>query len=220
MWNANSQSCEQDRWDGENVPDRALELETRPKPWTALPIPLLNDASRVSCSAATAVTSKEDTELKSEYSPSNNKVIAPSLLGQHHPGTRAESGFRVRRRATLARMSSSKSRQTLESRYELNPEPIGEGAFGQVFVARDRDTGELVAVKKIWKEYSDNQDFVREMNALLQIRAHGGHPHISQLKENFDEPAHFALVLDLIKGGEMFEHLVKNGAYSELDGKT
>jgi len=25
--------------------------------------------------------------------------------------------------------------------------------------------------------------------------------------------------LDLIKGGEMFEHLVESGAYSELDGK-
>lgn len=124
----------------------------------------------------------------------------------------------MRKRATLARMNKSSTKQTLVSKYEVNPDPIGEGAFGQVFVARDRTTGELVAVKKIWKEYSDNQDFVREMSTLLQIRAHGGHPHICQLRENFDEPENFALVLDLIKGGEMFDHLVESGAYSELDG--
>jgi len=108
--------------------------------------------------------------------------------------------------------------ETLESKYELNPDPIGEGAFGQVFVAKHRKTGDLVAVKKIWKKYSNNQDFVREMSTLLQIQAHGGHPHICQLRENFEQPEDFALVLDLVKGGEMFDHLVESGAYSELDG--
>ena len=39
-----------------------------------------------------------------------------------------------------------------------------------------------------------------------------------RLRSHFDEPQHFALVLDLIKGGEMFDHLVESGAYSELDG--
>lgn len=55
------------------------------------------------------------------------------------------------------------------------------------------------------------------MNALLHIRAHGGHPNICMLRENFDEQDDYLLVLDLIDGGEMFEHLIKHGAYSEAD---
>jgi Protein kinase domain len=135
------------------------------------------------------------------------------------PSDRNHNPFTLRRRATLARMNLHSTKHALETKYEINPEPIGEGAFGQVFVARHRQTGELVAVKRIWKKYSDNQDFVREMSTLLQIQAHGGHPHICQLRENFEQADDYALVLDLIKGGEMFEHLVESGAYSELDGK-
>jgi Protein kinase domain len=142
-------------------------------------------------------------------------VIASSAAGF----SSGPNAFTLRRRATLARLNLHSTKQTLDSKYEVNPDPIGEGAFGQVFVARHRQTGELVAVKRIWKKYSDNQDFVREMSTLLQIQAHGGHPHICQLRENFEQEEDFALVLDLIKGGEMFDHLVESGAYSELDGR-
>lgn len=183
-------------------------------------VPFFQDVTIVSsCSAAITSNSDDSLGRMPVNTTANNKVMAPSLLMESHSGGNA-STFALRRRATLARMNFRSTKQTLESKYELNPEPIGEGAFGQVFVARDKTTGELVAVKKIWKEYSDNHDFVREMNALLHIQAHGGHPHICQLRENFDEPEHFALVLDLIKGGEVFEHLVQTGAYSELDGTT
>ena len=55
------------------------------------------------------------------------------------------------------------------------------------------------------------------MNALLHIRANGGHPNICMLRENFDEADDYLLVLDLVDGGEMFEYLVRHGAYSEAD---
>lgn len=55
------------------------------------------------------------------------------------------------------------------------------------------------------------------MNALLQIRAHGGHPNICMLRENFDEDDDYLLVLDLVMGKEMFDHLIEHGAYSEAD---
>lgn len=208
--------------DGDRVHGEARAIIT--EPWTRLHMPLLSDVSRASCSAAAAVNGNEEQVKKAdESSPSDNKdseVIAPNLMEehQHQPASRAGTEFTMRRRATLARLSKSKSRHTLESKYEVDPDPIGEGAFGKVYCAKDRKTGEQVAVKKIWKEFSDNIDFVREMSTLLQIRSAGGHPHICQLRENFDEPEHYALVLDLIKGGEMFDHLVENGAYSELDG--
>lgn len=203
--------------EGEKVP---ADGERREQLWKGLSSTshiLGGDISRVSCSAAVSSESSSSSSSNSN----NSKVMAPSLLAEQQPKPQhspSNAGFSMRKRATLARMNKSSTKQTLVSKYEVNPDPIGEGAFGQVFVARDRTTGELVAVKKIWKEYSDNQDFVREMSTLLQIRAHGGHPHICQLRENFDEPENFALVLDLIKGGEMFDHLVESGAYSELDG--
>ncbi len=210
VWAATNACHEKDSSEKDESPDAVDKQGKDRDSWVGLSIPIISEEARVYCSAAISA----DDAVNSKAA---NKVMAPSLFTERQGNS---SALAMIRRATLARMNIRSTKQTLESKYEVNPEPIGEGAFGQVFVARDRQTGELVAVKKIWKEYSNNQDFVREMNTLLQIQAHGGHPHICQLRENFDEPEHFALVLDLIKGGEMFEHLVESGAYSELDGKA
>lgn len=67
------------------------------------------------------------------------------------------------------------------------------------------------------QEFTEHVEFQREMNALLHIRAHGGHPNICMLRENFDEEDDYLLVLDLVMGKEMFDHLIEHGAYSEAD---
>lgn len=65
--------------------------------------------------------------------------------------------------------------------------------------------------------YTDTHAFQHEMDALLQIRKNGGHPYICSLRENFEDSNHYFLILDLVSGGEMFDHLIRMGAYSEAD---
>uniref|UniRef100_A0A0E0MLV7 [RNA-polymerase]-subunit kinase n=1 Tax=Oryza punctata TaxID=4537 RepID=A0A0E0MLV7_ORYPU len=61
---------------------------------------------------------------------------------------------------------------------------IGSGAFGHVYRAVDNRTGEIVAVKCLWKEHDNpegivlNWDLADEVNALEACR---GHPHIVQM---------------------------------------
>ena len=56
-----------------------------------------------------------------------------------------------------------------------------------------------------------------ETNALLRIYDNGGHPNISGLRDMYEDYSYFYLILDLVSGGEMFEHLIEYGAYSEAD---
>jgi serine/threonine protein kinase len=115
-------------------------------------------------------------------------------------------------------MEESKTKVKLESKYKVEwKRPLGEGGFGTVFLGTDKKTGELVAVKKISKQHTDDSSFQQEMNAFHQIRMAGNHPNICGLRENFDEGQYYYLVLDLVRGGEMFDHLIENGAYSEAD---
>jgi len=118
-------------------------------------------------------------------------------------------------------MDASRTRRHLESRYDVNWKlvPLGVGSFGTVHRATDRRSGERVALKKITKKFTDDVSFQREMQSLLFVRAHGGHPHICALRENFDDDGgqHYYLIFDLVSGGEMFDHLIENGAYSEAD---
>lgn len=123
-----------------------------------------------------------------------------------------------KRRNTFKAMRDQAERETLESRYDIDwSNPIGEGSFGSVYAADDRKTGEKVAIKKISKRATDDVSFQREMEALMHIRAHGGHPHICGLRANYDQGDYYYLVLDLVSGGEMFDHLCTHGAYSEAD---
>jgi serine/threonine protein kinase len=125
---------------------------------------------------------------------------------------------RIRRQHTFDRMGDTAVKETLESKYAVQwRKPLGEGTFGNVYLAKDRKTGERLAVKKIPKKFTSNTNFQREMDALLYLRDNGGHPHICGLKENYDENDHYYLVLDLVSGGEMFDHLCAHGAYSEAD---
>lgn len=126
--------------------------------------------------------------------------------------------FSLTRSQTIRKMEATSNKRKLRSRYDVQwKSPIGEGGFGAVFLAIDKETKETVAVKKISKEFTNDASFQKEMNALLHIRQFGGHPYICGLRENFDEGDHYYLVLDLVSGGEVFDHLINNGAYSEAD---
>ena len=126
----------------------------------------------------------------------------------------------VQRRQTIVdlKLHDQAEKATLDSQFKINwRRPLGEGAFGAVYLGVHRQTGEKVAVKKISQRMTSHSSFQNETGALLQIRSVGGHPHICGMHENFEEDGYYYLVLDLIAGGEMFEHLINQGPYSEAD---
>ena len=124
----------------------------------------------------------------------------------------------LRRNSTIVQYKNEVSQQSLRTLYKVNwKEPLGQGGFGAVYSAKDKKTGEIVALKQISKKYTDNVGFQREMEAFLHLRRAGGHPNICGLRENFDEGNYFYFSLDLISGGELFDHLIRSGPYSEED---
>jgi len=131
----------------------------------------------------------------------------------------AERRALLRSRQTVRRMEELSVKEcTLESRYDVDwKNPLGQGSFGVVFLGIDKRTQEPVAVKKISKRYTNEAELQMEMRALLHLRDSGGHPNICSLRENFVEGDYYYLILDLVSGGEMFDALVSQGAYSELD---
>jgi serine/threonine protein kinase len=62
-------------------------------------------------------------------------------------------------------------------------EEIGEGTYGTVFKARDKETGEIVALKKV-RMHNENDGFpitsLREISILQNLKHH---PNILNLKE-------------------------------------
>lgn len=83
------------------------------------------------------------------------------------------------------------------SRYQ-KLEKVGEGTYGTVYKARDKTTGELVALKKIRLELADEgtpSTAVREISILKQLQ----HPNIVKLLDVDHTPTTLTLVFEFIE---------------------
>ncbi|MER5430752.1 serine/threonine-protein kinase [Streptomyces sp. NPDC002588] len=107
------------------------------------------------------------------------------------------------------------------SKYLLE-EPLGRGATGTVWRARQRETagaeaavpgqpGETVAIKVLKEELASDPDivmrFLRERSVLLRLT----HPNIVRVRDLVVEGDLLALVMDLIEGPDLHRYLRENG---------
>ncbi len=107
------------------------------------------------------------------------------------------------------------------SKYLLE-EPLGRGATGTVWRARQRETagaeaavpgqpGETVAIKVLKEELANDPDivmrFLRERSVLLRLT----HPNIVRVRDLVVEGDLLALVMDLVDGPDLHRYLRENG---------
>ncbi|WP_338697112.1 serine/threonine-protein kinase [Streptomyces sp. Q6] len=112
------------------------------------------------------------------------------------------------------------------SKYLLE-EPLGRGATGTVWRARQRETagaeaavagqpGETVAIKVLKEELANDADvvmrFLRERSVLLRLT----HPNIVRTRDLVVEGELLALVMDLIDGPDLHRYLRENGPFSPV----
>ncbi|UNO41745.1 serine/threonine-protein kinase [Streptomyces sp. MST-110588] len=112
------------------------------------------------------------------------------------------------------------------SKYLLE-EPLGRGATGTVWRARQREAagaeaavagepGETVAIKVLKEELAHDADvvmrFLRERSVLLRLT----HPNIVRTRDLVVEGDLLALVMDLVDGPDLHRYLRENGPFSPV----
>lgn len=112
------------------------------------------------------------------------------------------------------------------SKYLLE-EPLGRGATGTVWRARQRETagaeaavpgqpGETVAIKVLKEELANDADvvmrFLRERSVLLRLT----HPNIVRTRDLVVEGDVLALVMDLVDGPDLHRYIRDNGPFSPV----
>ncbi|MGY4974638.1 serine/threonine-protein kinase [Streptomyces nigrescens] len=112
------------------------------------------------------------------------------------------------------------------SKYLLE-EPLGRGATGTVWRARQRETagaeaavagepGETVAIKVLKEELAHDADvvmrFLRERSVLLRLT----HPNIVRTRDLVVEGDLLALVMDLVDGPDLHRYLRDSGPFSPV----
>ncbi|KAE9619718.1 hypothetical protein Lal_00038116 [Lupinus albus] len=98
--------------------------------------------------------------------------------------------------------------------------PLGRGKFGRVYVARERKSKYVVALKIIFKEqikkHKIDHQLVREMEIQTSLR----HPNILRLYGWFHDDERVFLILEYAHNGELYKELRKQGHLSENHAAT
>jgi len=133
-------------------------------------------------------------------------------LNLKYKGTTARNAF-VARANTVTRM---------EDIYDVPLEDaahiLGTGMTGYVCVGTNRETGEKVAVKQIFKEEvirTKGAEMLSLMVKEFDILGALDHPNIVRLLEVYDEPARVNMVMELCSGGDLLDNWTDGGLLAD-----
>ncbi|KAI5302657.1 hypothetical protein KEM56_000484 [Ascosphaera pollenicola] len=102
-------------------------------------------------------------------------------------------------------MSRSKSKSThanIASRYQVLEE-LGSGSFGTVWKAIDRASGEVVAIKQIDLESSD--DDIQEIQQEIAVLSSCASPYVTQYRGSFLRGHKLWIVMEYLGGGSCLD---------------
>lgn len=115
-------------------------------------------------------------------------------------------------------MVISEKRHLLKHRFQV-VKKLGQGTYGKVQLAINKESGQEVAIKTIRKSMIEtDQDLVR-IRREIQIMVSVRHPHIIHIYEVFENKDKIVLIMQFAAGGELYEHLSARKVFDELEAR-
>ncbi|CAM9743020.1 unnamed protein product [Ectocarpus sp. 4 AP-2014] len=95
--------------------------------------------------------------------------------------------------------------------------PLGRGKFGSVYLAREKRTRYIVAIKVLQKKQLLKAGVEHQLRREIEIQSHLRHRNILRLFGYFYDEKRIYLILEFAPGGELYKTLQK-GRFSEAKG--
>ncbi|SJX62499.1 related to serine/threonine-protein kinase [Sporisorium reilianum f. sp. reilianum] len=202
----------------------------------ASPVPASTSQTHAAAVAAAAAAtsshpaSQADQQARDMKQSNGNHLAVPAASSSKGVAANEQYQREAERIVAEEREASEKMPyyEGLSERFQLIKK-MGDGAFSNVYKARDRQTGQKVAIKVVRKyELNSNQDRLdpnfRKKNRVteranilkeVQIMRNLKHDGIVDLLSFSESRDHYFLVLELMEGGELFHQIVKLTYFSE-----
>lgn len=111
-----------------------------------------------------------------------------------------------------------KKAHRLKQRFEVIKK-LGQGTYGKVQLAVNKETGQQVAIKTIKKsKIESEQDLVR-IRREIQIMSSIQHPHIVHIFEVFENKNKIVLVMQYANGGELYEYVSERKVLTDAEAR-
>jgi aurora kinase, other len=93
--------------------------------------------------------------------------------------------------------------------------PLGKGKFGRVYLARERSSGFVCALKVLHKSELQQGKVEKQVRREIEIQSNLRHPNILRLFGHFHDSKRVFLILEFAGKGELYKHLRKEGRFPE-----
>ncbi|ETE65550.1 Period circadian protein-like 2, partial [Ophiophagus hannah] len=93
--------------------------------------------------------------------------------------------------------------------------PLGKGKFGNVYLAREKNSKFIVALKVLFKSQMEKEGVEHQLRREIEIQCHLSHPNILRLYNYFHDKKRVYLILEYAPRGELFKELQKYQRFDE-----
>lgn len=93
--------------------------------------------------------------------------------------------------------------------------PLGKGKFGRVYLARERSTGFVCALKVLHKTELVQGKVEKQLRREIEIQSNLRHPNILRLYGHFHDSKRVFLILEFAGKGELYKQLRKENRFPE-----
>ncbi|KAJ4954953.1 hypothetical protein NE237_011736 [Protea cynaroides] len=98
--------------------------------------------------------------------------------------------------------------------------PLGKGKFGRVYLAREKKSKYIIALKVIFKEQIEKYHLHNQLQREMEIQSSLRHPNVLRLFGWFHDEERIFLILEYAHRGELYGELRKFGHLPEKQAAT
>jgi aurora kinase len=111
-------------------------------------------------------------------------------------------------------MRAQKGKQWSLNDFEVG-KPLGRGKFGSVYLAREKASKYIVAIKVLHKSQLSKAGVEHQLRREIEIQSHLRNRNILRLYGYFYDAKRIYLILEYSPGGELYKRLTSKGRFSE-----
>lgn len=93
--------------------------------------------------------------------------------------------------------------------------PLGKGKFGRVYLAKEKSTGFVCALKVLHKSELQQGKVEKQVRREIEIQSNLAHPNILRLYGHFHDTKRIFLILEFAGKGELYKHLRRENRFPE-----
>ncbi|KAF2864394.1 kinase-like protein [Piedraia hortae CBS 480.64] len=154
---------------------------------------------------------KANTSAKPAPQIVHTRVTVPSQLSQQQ---RSSVESRPSTASVDLAQAAPKPKQWHLGMFEIG-KPLGKGKFGRVYLARERSTGFVCALKVLHKSELQQGKVEKQVRREIEIQSNLAHPNILRLYGHFHDSKRIFLILEFAGKGELYKHLRRAQRFPE-----